>query len=152
MSNRLMLNEIHNIFTVIRQLVSDNRVLHDSIDSAYEEVLLSDLRLIPEQYDQDIMNIINSVKIILSNINYSAISQGINDLMGGILHFNVNTYEEFKAGFSKINMTNKDKIRIMNIVSKFRPLFTCIDTMLADPIVYIRKAAQLSNNDYNDIF
>ena len=150
--NRPILNEIHSAFNIVRQLVHDNRTLYDSIDESYEEILIEDLKLVPEQYDEDILKIIRSVKIILSNINYSAISQGIDDITGGMLHFNVNTYNEFKEGLNKIDMNKKDKARINNIVSKFRPLFSSIDAMLAEPLVYIRKAAQLSNTQYDDIF
>lgn len=149
--NRPILDEIHNAFNVIRQLVHDNRTIYDSIDEAYEEVLIQDLKLVPEQYDDDILKIIRSVKVILTNINYTAISQGIDDITGGMLHFSVNTYNEFKEGLDKISMNKKDKSRINNLVSKFRPLFRAIDNMLAEPLVYIRKAAQLSNTQYDDI-
>ena len=152
MSVRPILNEIHTIFNVIRQLVHDNRTLYDSIDEAYESVLIEDLKLIPEQYDEDILKIIRSVKVIFSNINYSAISQGIDGITGGMLHFDVNTYNKFKEGFNKIDMNKKDKARINNIVSKFKPLFNAIDSMLAEPLVYIRKAAQMSSSQYDDIF
>ena len=151
-SNRVILQEVHNAFNVVRQLVHDDRSLYSSIDEAYESILIEDLKLVPEQYDEDILKIIRSVKLILTNINYSNISKGIDDITGGFLHFNVNTYEEFKKGLNKIDMVKKDRLRLLNLVSKFRPLFTAIDAMLAEPLIYIKKAAQLSNNQYSDIF
>lgn len=150
--NRPIFREIHQIFDVIRQLVHDNRVLYNSIDEAYESILLDDLKLVPEQFDSDILKIVRAVKTIFTNINYKNISQGIDDITGGILSFNLNTFEQFKKGFEKIEMPRKDKSRILNIVSKFRPLFSAIDAMLAEPLVYIRRAAALSDNQYDDIF
>ena len=149
---RQIFNELHNIFTIVRQLISDNRNLLESIDEAYESVLMSDLQLIPEQYDADILKVIQSIKIIFTNINYSAISKGIGSITGGILHFHINTYNEFKQALEKIDMNKKDRLRIFNLVSKFQPLFSTIDYILLEPIKYIRKAAELSNHDYADIF
>ena len=151
-SSRVIFKEIHDAFVIVRQLVSDNLCLYDSIDEAYESVLLNDLKLVPEQYDSRILQIIRAVKVIFININYSAISQGIDDITGGMLSFCVNTYEEFKRGLEHIEMTKKDRLRLFNIVSKFKPLFSAIDAMLAEPIKYIRKAAALSDNSNADIF
>ena len=149
--NRPILNEIHSIFNIIRQLVHENRRLYDSIDESYEEILIEDLKLIPEQCDDDILKIIHSIKLIITNINFTAISQGIDDLTGGILHFNVNTYNVFKDGLNKIDLSKKDKARINNIVSKFKPLFSAIDEMLSEPLIYIRKIAQLTSTQYDNI-
>ena len=151
-SDRELFHEIHLCFNIARQLIQDNRDLYESIDEAYETVLLQDLSLVPEQYDFEVLRTIRSIKIVLANINYSAIAKGIDNVYDGILHFNINTYEEFKKALEKIEMTKKDRIRILNLVSKFKPLFSIIDLIINEPLVYIRKVAQLSTNQYSDIF
>lgn len=151
-SERPIFNEIHNIFNVIRQLVQDNHVLYDSIDDAYEEILLQDLTLVPCQYDNDIMDIINTIKAVFTNINYANIVSAINEKTAAFLHFRVNTYEEFVNALSYLKISKRDQTRISNLVSKFKPLFKCIDIMLESPLSYIKKASQLGNNQYADIF
>ena len=151
-SNRRIFAEIHGIFNVMRQLVQDNRVLYDSIDDAYEEILFQDLSLVPEQYDEDILNIINTTVAIFKNINYGNISKAINASTASFLHFHVNTYDEFVNALGYIKISKRDQIRVSNLVSKFKPLFKCVDSMLADPLVYIKKAANLGDSQYADIF
>ena len=136
----------------MRQLVQDNRVLYDSIDDSYEEILFQDLSLVPEQYDEDILSIINTIVAIFKNINYANISKAINSSTASFLHFHLNTYEEFVNALGYIKISKRDQVRVSNIVSKFKPLFKCIDSMLADPLVYIKKAANLGNSQYADIF
>lgn len=151
-SPRPIYRELHNVFMIVRQLMADNLYILNSIDESYEHVLFMNLELVPQQFDTDILKTLTAIKAILSNINFSAISAAIDDITGGILSFQVNTYEMFNSAFNKFSMEKRDKIRIQNIVSKFKPLFAAIDTMLASPLVYIRKIASLTDTSNMNVF
>ena len=151
-SDRQVFNEIHNIFNIVRQLVYENRVLYDSIDESYEEVLTNDLKLVPEQFDSYILKAINTVKLVVSNINFTNISNGINDIYTSVLHFHVNTFNKFLEGLAYIKLTKQEMLSVKNLTIKFKPLFNCIDAICADPIAYIHKIAQLQNTQYDNIF
>ena len=151
-SPRIIYRELHNVFTIMRQLMSDNLYVLKTIDEAYENVLFRNLELVPEQFDTDILKVFNVVKAILTNINYSAISNAIDDITGGILSFNVNTYEKFNEIFNKFSMEKRDRLRIQNIVSKFQPLFKSMDIILASPLTYIKKIANMTDTANMDIF
>ena len=151
-ANRPIFSELHNIFNILRQLVHDNRPLYDSIDEAFEETLLSDLVLVPEQFDDLTMNIIKTVKVIFTSIDYQNMANNIDDNMARFLHFKLNTFEEFKNGLDYIKLSRKDRSRVANIVTKFYPLFRCVDSMLDQPLEYIRKAANLTSTQYENVF
>ena len=148
-ANRPIFSELHGIFNILRQLVNDNRPLYDSIDESYEEVLLSDLVLVPEQFDELTMNIIKTVKVIFTSIDYVNMANNIDEKMAQFLHFKLNTFEEFKEGLTYIKLSRKDRARVSNLVVKFEPLFKCIDAMLDQPIDYIKKAASMVSNQFN---
>ena len=151
-SPRTIYRELHTVFMIVRQLMSDNLCILNSIDEAYEHVLFMNLELVPEQFDDDILKTFNAIKAILSNINFSAISAAIDDITGGVLSFRVDTYAMFNEAFNKFSMDKREKLRVQNIVSKFKPLFAAIDAMLASPLTYIRKVAAMSDASHANVF
>lgn len=151
-TNRPIFSELHNIFNILRQLVHDNRPLYDSIDESYEEILLSDLVLVPEQFDKLTMNIIKTIKVIFTSVDYINMAKNIDEEMAQFLHFKLDTFQEFKNGLSYIKLSRQDRARVNNIVVKFEPLFRCVDSMLDKPLEYIRKAAAMTSDQYNNIF
>ena len=150
-NERKIISEVHDAFNIIRQLISDNLVLSSQIDSAYEQTLLSELELVPEQYDKDILTILRIIKTFIKHISFSSIAQDLVDISGDSVRFDINTYAVFQTTFDHLNISRKDKTRVMNIVIKFKPLFSCIDSMMHKPIELVRKIGALQSDSYNNI-
>ena len=95
---------------------------------------------------------IKTAKLILTNINFQNISAGIDSIVGSFIHFHINSFDEFMNGLTYIKLSKHDMIRVKNLAVKFKPLFNCIDVIIADPIKYIHKIAKLTTNEYDNIF
>ena len=151
-SDRIVFAKVHDIFNILRFLCSNNMALCDSIDEAYEEILLSDLALVPEQYDSGILTVIEVLRIVLTNINFFNISNSLDKLTRGVLSLEINSYEIFnKHVLSRFHPSKQDLKRINNLTNKFKPLFKCIDAMFEEPLYYLHKIAELTNSQYDDI-
>lgn len=149
---RRLIKEVHDVFNIVRQLVSDNLVLSSQIDVSYEQTLIDELRLVPEQYDNDILTTLRIVKTFIKHISFSSIANDLIDIAGDSIRFNINTFAAFQTTFEHIDLSRKDRMRVMNIVKKFKPLFSCIDSMMSKPIELVRKIGAMQTNSYDNIF
>ena len=154
---RPLVLEVQNALNYMRKLLEGNRKILSKIDKSYEETILTELKLVPPQYDEDILNIIRIVKIVLSNINYSRINEGFQALPVHIRQLLIpetviDLFGIFKKCIGNIQMQPVDRARIVNIVSKFRPLFTCIDELLKDPINTVGKISSVMNPEVFEDF
>jgi hypothetical protein len=148
---RQLIVEVQTALNYLRKLLQGNGKILGKIDRAYEETILTELKLVPQQYDPDILNIIKIVKICIENINYANISRGLNGLPNHIkamiIPESVDTFGIFRKCIENIKMKPVDRARIVNIVSKFRPLFQCVDELLINPLDTVRKVSDLINTD-----
>ena len=64
----------------------------------------------------------------------------------------LNTFHAFESGVNKLEMSAKDRARIMNITAKFKPLFKCVDALLYNPIELVKKIGTMKNNVLGDLF
>ena len=149
---RKIFNELHDIMELVRNILQDDRNLCNKIDAAYEELLIQSLELVPEQYDNEILTSIEIMKIVIRNINFENISKELRKFDENKLRLKINTFDLFKSSMNHLNATKIDKARIMNIVTKFQPLFECVDEILDKPIAMVRKISTIKNNDLIDIF
>lgn len=155
MNDRKLIVEIRRTLDIIRNLLKDNMNQLNKIDKAYEETLLNDMRIIPEQYDDNILEIITVAKVVLQNINFSKMNKELQSIKTEY-YFEPNTYQTFESCMDKIQMNRLDRARVMNIVRKFKPLFECIDTLISKPIHLIFRIGvfqdQSNNNYMSDVF
>lgn len=149
---RKLINEVHNSLQIFRTLLQDDKNLCNMIDENYEEMLLNDLHTVPEQYDSIILDALNVIKIFINNINFIKISEELARFSGNNMKIELNTFHIFESGINKLEMSNKDRARIMNITAKFKPLFKCIDTLLYKPIELVKKIGTMKNNILEDLF
>lgn len=141
----------------MRELLEDNRRLLGTIDEDYEEQLLEETMLIPEQLDETILDILEAVKVVVRNINFVQIQKDLNKNGGlvsrlGVLRFNVNIFNEFCKVLEMLDLTPTDRARIKNMVNKYRPLITCVDFLVSDPFALAKRIARiqlLSKDDVN---
>ncbi len=148
---RELVTEVHTIFNIVRQLISDNLALTETIDTAYEQTLINELSLIPVQYDADILKVFRVIRSVIKNMAFNNIADDITDIAGDAIRFEVNTFKACKYTFDHLTLSRVDRARIMNIVTKFKPLFTCIDSMLSRPVELIRKISNMQDSAYSDI-
>ena len=149
---RELVAEVHNIFNIVRQLISDNLALSQTIDNIYEQTLLNELSLIPVQYDADILKVIRVIKSVIRNISFNNIAKDIVDIAGDAIHFEIDTFKACQYTFDHLTLTRIERARIMNLFIKFKPLFTCIDSMLSRPVQLVRKISSMQDSAYSDIF
>ena len=150
-SPRQIVVEVQNALNYLRKLLQGNKKTLSRIDRGYEETILTELQLIPQQYDKDILDIIRIVKICIGNINYGNIARGLNGLPNQIRNMlipeSVDTFGIFKKCMESIQMKPVDRARIVNIVTKFRPLFQCVDELLKNPLDTVQKISDLTDID-----
>ena len=151
-TGRKLIEEVHNALQIFRTLLQDNKNLCSKIDDNYEELLLNDLQTVPEQYDKDILNGLKILKTFINNINFMKISEELSNLSGINMNIDLNTFHIFESMIGKLEMSKKDRARIMNIISKFKPLFECVDKLLAKPVELVRKIGTMKNNILDDLF
>lgn len=138
---------------MFRTVFSDDKHICKSIDENYEKILIADLRLVPVQYDADILQYVKAVKLVLANINFRAIRDGLGDItpnyreMGLIL----NSYNGAERVLDRFNISSTDRMRLTNILVKLRPLFACIDRVFYVPFKVIDTVVAISDNTYGDI-
>lgn len=150
--DRKLISEVHNSLQIIRTLLQNDKNLCNMIDENYEEMLLSDLRTVPEQYDHIILEALDIIKIFINNINFIKISEELAKYSRNNMKIELDTFHIFETCINKLEINKKDKARIMNIITKFKPLFTCIDALLYKPIKLIKKIGTMKNNILGDLF
>ena len=154
---RQLVVEVRSALNYLRKLLQNNRKILKSIDDAYEQTILTELKLVPPQYDNEILDIIKIVKICIGNINYTNIARGLNGLPNHIKSMlipeSVDTFGIFKRCIDNIQMKPVDRARIVNLVSKFRPLFQCVDELVKNPLATVQKISELTDtsDEFNNI-
>lgn len=150
---REIIRELHSIMDIFRTIFRDDKMICRNIDENYEKILISDIRLIPEQYDEDIMLYVNTVKLFVTNINYKNIIEGIRVLNPNykLMGFEVNSYKGAELILNKIILDKTDRLMVTNILTKLRPLFTCVDKIFMIPMNVLGNIADLSNEKYADL-
>lgn len=151
--NRELLSELHSIMEVLRSVFTDDKVISRSIDESYEKVLIEDLKLVPEQFDEEILQYVKAVKIIVANINYRNIYDGLKTLgpKGENVGFETDTYYGAEKILSKFDMSRSDRARIMNVMIKLKPIFVCLDRIFMVPFKMLRKVVEMNDDRYGDI-
>lgn len=150
--NRKLFVELHNTLDIFRTIFRDDKYICRSIDDSYEEVLIYELQAIPEQFDELILKYLQFVKIVASNVNFTKLAnelEALND--DSIPHVEVNSMYALEQGVQTLNVTKQNKLRIMNIVVKLKPIFSCVDKIVGMPIQVLRRIGELSTNSYNDV-
>lgn len=149
---RKLISEVHNSLQIFRTLLQTDKNLCNTIDESYEEMLLNDLQTVPEQYDPIILEALDIVKIFINNIDFIKISEELASFSGNKMKIELNTFRVFESAVNKLEMSNKDRARIMNIVTKFKPLFKCVDALLYKPVELVKKIGTMKNNILGDLF
>lgn len=149
---RKLINEVHTALQIFRTLLQEDKNLCNMIDETYEEMLLQDLQTVPEQYDPVILETLDIIKIFINNINFIKISEELARFSGNKMKLELNTFKIFETGINKLEMSKKDKARIMNITAKFKPLFECVDNLIYKPIELVRKIGTMKNDALGDLF
>lgn len=149
--NRRIVREVRQALQVFRTLLQDDKNLCNAIDASYEEMLINDLRTVPEQYDDMILESLDTMKIFANNIDFIKISEELGNLRGNF-RFEINSYGSFENGIQKLDMSKKDKARILNISAKFKPLFTCVDRLVYKPVELVKRIGYMRNMALGDLF
>lgn len=149
---KLIEEEVHNTLQIFRTLLQEDKNLCNKIDESYEEMLLNDLQTVPVQYDEVILDTLNIVKIFINNINFNKLSEELSRFNGNNLKFELKTFQMLENGVNRLEMSKKDRARIMNITAKFKPLFECVDILIYKPIELVRKIGHMRNNALDDLF
>lgn len=152
-NDREIFRELHNIMEVFRSIFANDPEVCRNIDDNYEKILMADLRLVPEQYDQDILQYVKAVKLIVSNINYRAIHEGIKTIVPEYsrISFVIDSYAGAEQVLFKYSMSRTDRLRITNVMTKLRPIFACIDRVCSMPFQVIENIIAITDTTYGDI-
>jgi len=143
-----IINDLRTLFRIIRTLFSDAPKVLKNISEDYEETLYGELKLIPTQFDENILDVFSVAKIIIKNINFDNLlvdfeKQNITNR--GILCYNLLT-----SFIDTMKVENKTKAIYKNFLLKFKPLCICIDKLTENPIKYLKSYNELFGNK-NDL-
>lgn len=135
--------EISSLLNIFRYIFADNTKLIKSIQPEYEEALLDDLKLVPKEIKDYILNYVNVVKLVLHHFDLVGFNNSLKTISEDDFPiFTFNSYDLFIQIMGKLNLTNKDKARIRNLTTKFKPLFSCLDLVVNKVRFAIDKLAQ----------
>lgn len=152
LGERRLIHEIHNALQIFRTLLQDDKNLCNSIDETYEEMLICDLQTVPEQYDPMILDALSIIKIFINNVNFIKISDELSRYSNNKMKLEIDTFQIFEKAIDRLEMTKKDKARIMNVSTKFKPIFQCVNRLLYKPIELVRRIGTMRNNMLGDLF
>ena len=154
-SPRKLIVELHNILELFRSIFEDDKSILNSIDDSYEEVLITQLRLVPEQFDDLILQYINIAKALGNNINFTNLGKKLDELndQGQLPVFNISSLDMIKTGCNALSMVKKDKMRVLNILIKLGPIFKCVDKLCTMPINIIKRIGVMQSemNKYDNL-
>lgn len=152
-SQRRILIELHEIMNLFRTIFADDKLVCRNIDESYERVLMRDLNLVPVQFDADILKIINYVKLVVTNINFTNIVAGMKSIDPDYKAMGIefDSYSLAEKILSKVQIDKADKFKINNVMTKLRPIFACVDKIFAMPYSVMTNISNLSNDKYNDL-
>lgn len=139
----------------LRNLITDNKPMLRTIDDNYVNELMNTINIIPKQYDHDIVVTISIVNIVISNINYTSISNSIRSMFGddkcNLFKMDMNIKPILE---DVIRSKCKDKTTLAsynNLLKKFDPVIKCINHIIATPLKTIHKIASIKDADV-DLF
>lgn len=154
MANRPLLTEIHNIFNIVRELLAGNKNLLNNIDDVYEDEVLFETKLIPESLDNIILDSISAVKVIVKNMDFVSIHHGLYSILGNRfvnMRTNYSIFNIFVTVVDNLSIDNKDKCRVKNIVTKYKPLISCVDYLINNPYTLSENVARLQRSMSNNV-
>lgn len=156
-NDRIIFGELHEIMNLFRTIFVDDKSICNCIDDNYEIVLINDMRLIPEQYDEMILKYIRVLKVILKHVNFSAIHDELTEIGKidpSMMNFSlmIDSYSLVEQGITKLNIPRTDKLKMSNIMTKLRPLFACVDKVFLSPMSTLKSISELGDmNKYDDL-
>lgn len=152
-TDREILVELHTILEMFRTVFAEDKHICKSIDENYEKILMADLRMVPVQYDEDILQYVKATKLVLANINFKAIRDGLGDVTPNYRSMGIiiNSYNGAEKVLDRFNMSTTDRLRLTNILTKLRPLFACIDRVFYIPFRVIETVVAISDRRYDNL-
>ena len=149
---RKIFSELHKALDMFRTVFRDDKYVCSSIDESYEETLIYELESVPEQFDELILKYLNFVKVVAGNVNFKKLARELDELNDdSIPHFEINSLYAFEQGLSKLSLTKTNRARVLNIVTKLKPIFACVDKIVCMPIQVLKRIGELTDNSYNNI-
>ena len=135
---REIIIEVRKIISMLRNIIENDKYLLSLIDEDYEQILLDDLRLIPAQFDEQILM---SIKILVCFIKSIDVKKLLNEFINIGLQNNINidVYKMVVNNIKSINYDNDNKQRILNIITKLKPLFVVINKLISEPYTTLNK-------------
>lgn len=150
--NRKIFSELHNALNIFRTIFRDDKYVCSSIDESYEETLIYELESVPEQFDDLILKYLNFVKVVAGNVNFKKLAEELDKLNDdSIPHLEINSLYALEQGLDNLNLTKANRARVLNIVTKLKPMFACVDKVVSMPIQVLRRIGELTDNSYKDI-
>lgn len=154
-SNRQLLVELHNTLEVFRTIFADDKSIYNSIDESYEEILMHELAVVPEQFDIMIIQYISIVKVLATNINFRTLANTLDEMNKNheLPTIKIDTMDMITMGFKALNLSKGNLARILNITLKLRPIFKCMDRLFNMPIGVLKKIGDMQCNSekYTDL-
>ena len=145
---------VRGLIGVLRYIFEEDKVLLRTIDSAYEETLVEELKLIPKQFSGYVLRYINSVLIFYKCFDIQTFNSYIKSVPLGYFvdELFVDTYSYFLKFINNYNIDKANKARIINITKKFVPLFKCIDNVLMNTRKTFNRLEQFRQHEhFNDL-
>lgn len=144
---------IKSTINLFRYIFEHDKALLKTIDESYEKILLEDLTFVPKDVEQYVLNYVNMVTTAYQCFDIQRFNNILNSMPNEAFpQFNMNSYELFTQGLSKINLSKVDKARVTNMVSKFRPLFVCFDRIINNTKFAINRLAERSSiHSFDDL-
>ncbi len=154
-SNRKLLQELHDVIDLFRTIFDDDKKLVSGIDEAYEQTLMQELALVPEQFDTTIIQYIGIVKVMANNIDFKTLASNLEDMkaQGELPIFEINTFEVVKLGFKNLGLAKGNFLRVCNMLTKLGPIFKCVDKVMTMPIHILKRIGEITENGkkYDDL-
>lgn len=135
---REIIVEVRKIISMLRNIIENDKYLLSLIDEDYEQILLDDLRLIPAQFDEQILM---SIKILVCFIKSIDVKKLLNEFtsIGLQNNINIDVYKMVVNNIKSINYDNDNKQRVLNIITKLKPLFVVINKLISEPYTTLNK-------------
>lgn len=143
------------VIKIFRIIYSNNRKIVDSLDEAYEEMIIQQIKFIPNDWIKGCCETFYMIRGLIlcmdfKKMNDTVFSKGICSK----LWFDIDSFEFVKNYLIKTNKYGKRTETLLeDMLNVFRPICNCIDHIFAHPIEIMDKVASIYHTtDYNDIF
>lgn len=142
-----IIQKIRTILSLLRDVFSDNAFITKTISKEYENVLIDEFKLVPEQFDEKILMGISYGEALAKSIDFKKMQISINDLSKKYpLTSHINSFNLAKSAIEHTINDVKDQHRIINLLIKFRPIFSCIDLIIINPNEYVEKIKYITDD------